>query len=197
LIPDPAIRAIAGGGLPGETYTMQFWSDAPMGLPASALRNRDLIAFDDILAAIGDIDAHVGLIIESCYAGLAERAVAVAGRPGSLDLLVVSSGALQLSHLNKDRTVSLYSDALGLATTAGGPTFGDVLVAANNTAVERATALCRDLDITPESFSKLLPNHPVPQSDREDGSVNLPDWFCIQQPHVTDYSGVISSLPVG
>ncbi|MEM1130611.1 MAG: hypothetical protein AAGH83_08830 [Pseudomonadota bacterium] len=187
MVPDPTIRAIAGGGLAGDAYALEFWHDRPLGLPLTALENRDIVAFSDLLTAVAEIDAGVTLIIDSCYAGLAARTIDAVGRPASLELLVVSSGANQAANLNEAQTASLFTGVLADALRGGSSTILEALATATADTAAQAAEICTALGVEADIFAEILPDLPVPVSDREDGLVLLPEWYCAQTPVIYDF----------
>lgn len=192
-VPSPEIRKMVSGSLPSDSYTLQFWSESPVGLPPVALANQTLVPFDDVMAMLGAIPARVALILDSCYAELAS----ISDRPENLELLVVASGDDQVANVTRDGRASLFGYALAEALSGtDSATLGGALSAATERTVEMAREACGSMKVSRDVFAMILPDEPLPSDAEGDRDIALPDWYCVQVPATFVYNEAIWNLPM-
>ncbi len=190
-VPDTEIRKMVSGTLPTETYTLQFWSREPVGLPPVALNNQTLIPIDQVISILGATSARVALIVDSCYAEL----TLLTERPNNLELLVVASGSDQVANITKDRSASLFGFALADTIARSDlATLGSAFFAAEELTKGLAKEICGTMKVSREIFETVLPDEPLPTADIETGDVALPDWYCVQIPRTFVFDNGIVSL---
>jgi hypothetical protein len=196
--PTPAIQAANQAFIKPDEDILVFWTAQEPSIPAIAIAQKDWLTADEVVDALDSIEANVSLILDSCSSGLFFAALtreALASE--SVDYILTSAGAEQVSNFDDATTVSIFarelSESIDLPTVRS---FGEAVEHARLTTVLSATAKCSKIIIKPDDFELIFPHLSLPSERTFDGKVVPPLWYCAQVPSVVDLSGQTSALTV-
>lgn len=196
--PQGAVGSASAAFVPPSEDVLVFWTKEQPTVPALALAQSDWLTASEVAKALDDIDAKVGLFLDSCssglfFRGMMNRAVTV----NNIDFVMTSSGDNQVSNFDLAQSSSLFSREFSNALNLPGvQTLGAALQHARVTTVLHASAQCTTFVLPTAVYEEMYPDLPVPEPQTRDGQVTMPLWSCAQVPSIVDLTGEVSSIPI-